>query len=645
LINETRKEGLSIIKTHLPIKLSDYANKKFILVKSETKLGEWENLPYQIAILDWFGDDDIKIVTIRKSARTGATKLLCINWAYKTEHLRRDMLIYQPTADDAKDFKDEEIDGLVYHMPSIRSICKSDPDKRSSNNTVSKLSFKGSTTHILGGKTPRNFRRMTKDETNYDELSGFDSDIGGEGSVTTLGDTRFETSSFGKSIRSSTPKTKGSCQITDSLDNADVVMFRWLPCPECGEYQYLKWRGKNKKYHFDFDTNMYICEHNGCMFGYDKYAGMDAKGQWRSIDGSIVYDEELGMFFENGNKIKTPRHVGVDKLWSAYSYFLGWENLINMFREAVAEQKKTGDKTKLKSFINTKLGEEWEERGESVPATMFTGDRLDEDHELISSEILFITMGVDVQGGKDARLEYEIVGHGLEKESWSIEYNKIKGDPDSKHVWDNLDEVRKKIFTRRDGVRLRVSCCCIDSGYQPDSVYKYTRPRIKQRVYATKGHSIAGKPIIGKYSMVGPNGSVRLYMIGTDTAKEALYYRLNKITQPGPGYCHFPAHYEEKYFEMLTAEEKREERNKRTGRKNIVWVKIRPRNEALDCRVMNMAALEILNPSFPAIKRKLDRASTSKSNPEKPKEEIKKKTRRLPTRPKRKTGGWFGKQR
>ena len=71
----------------------------------------------------------------------------------------------------------------------------------------------------------------------------------------------METSPFPKSLRVSTPKLKGSCLITESLEEADVVMFRWLPCPHCGEYQILEWRDKKTKtYYFDFATYSFIVE-------------------------------------------------------------------------------------------------------------------------------------------------------------------------------------------------------------------------------------------------------------------------------------------------------------------------------------------------------------------------------------------------
>ncbi|RZA10133.1 MAG: hypothetical protein EOP10_35275, partial [Proteobacteria bacterium] len=49
------------------------------------------------------------------------------------------------------------------------------------------------------------------------------------------------------------------------------------------------------------------------------------------------------------------------------------------------------------------------------------------------------------------------------------------------------------------------------------------------------------------------------------------------------GYMHFPESYDQHYFEMLTAEQLRIIEGANEDR--LGWVKIRKRNEALDCRV------------------------------------------------------------
>ena len=92
-----------------------------------------------------------------------------------------------------------------------------------------------------------------------------------------------------------------------------------------------------------------------------------------------------------------------------------------------------------------------------------------------------------------------------------------------------------------------------------------------------------------------------MFTVGTDQAKSITYARL-KQTEQGAGYCHFPLAYSEEYFKQLTAE--KVVTKYRKGFAYREWVKTRPRNEALDCRVYATAALEILNPVWQALKPK-----------------------------------------
>ena len=72
--------------------------------------------------------------------------------------------------------------------------------------------------------------------------------------------------------------------------------------------------------------------------------------------------------------------------------------------------------------------------------------------------------------------------------------------------------------------------------------------------YTIKGASQIGKckPLVSKFSKANKL-RVKLFSIGTDTAKQMIYARL-KIHQPCAGYCHFPADYPVEYFKQLTAE-------------------------------------------------------------------------------------------
>ncbi len=108
---------------------------------------------------------------------------------------------------------------------------------------------------------------------------------------------------------------------------------------------------------------------------------------------------------------------------------------------------------------------------------------------------------------------------------------------------------------------------------------------------------------------------VKLFTIGTDTAKQMIYSRL-KIHQPGAGYCHFPADYPEEYFQQLTSE--RIQTKFINGHPVRIWVMPKgKRNEALDCRVYGLAALHILNPNLDALAQDSERQRMSNKKTQK----------------------------
>jgi phage terminase large subunit GpA-like protein len=256
----------------------------------------------------------------------------------------------------------------------------------------------------------------------------------------------------------------------------------------------------------------------------------------------------------------------------------------------------------LRVWVNTYLGETWEEQGERVDDIELI-NRKEDYLDSLPDGIVIVTAGVDVQ---DDRLEVEIVGWGRNEESWSLDYRTLYGDPSGGAVWSDLDAALNQTWTTEGGKELFVRAACVDSGgHHTQSVYNYVRPREGRRVFAIKGVGGEAKPLISRPS-TNNIGKIKLFPVGVDTAKETVYSRF-KITQAGAGYCHFPDHYDVEYFRQLTAEQQVKRYHKGFLRRE--WQKIRPRNEALDCRIYAMAALAILNLNVNSIADRQERAS------------------------------------
>ena len=191
------------------------------------------------------------------------------------------------------------------------------------------------------------------------------------------------------------------------------------------------------------------------------------------------------------------------------------------------------------------------------------------------------------------------MGWGAGKESWGIQYEVLYGDPGENALWLQLDELLSRTWNRVDGLRFGVSCTCIDSGgHFTNEVYDYCREREARRIYSVKGISGMGKPIVDRGHRTDRKKNI-LFSVGVDTAKGTIMSRL-RIEMEGPGYCHFPRQlergYDEKFFKGLLAERLVPEFKNNV--KTLKWKVFYERNEPLDLRVYNTAALEIINPNL-----------------------------------------------
>jgi phage terminase large subunit GpA-like protein len=127
-------------------------------------------------------------------------------------------------------------------------------------------------------------------------------------------------------------------------------------------------------------------------------------------------------------------------------------------------------------------------------------------------------------------------------------------------------------------------------------VYAYCRAHSHGNVLAFKGASLYGRPVLGKPTKVDVNWrgaslrhGVKLWPIGTDTAKHLLYGRM-RITLAGPGFVHVPkAWVETDEYEQMTAA--RLMPVVVQGKASMRWITRQGhREEAGDCMVYAYAA-------------------------------------------------------
>ncbi len=538
--------------------------------ESSAEPGKWVSIPYQDGIMDAFTDPEIEVVVVKKSARVGYTKIINNVVGYHIHLDPCNILVVQPTIEDAEGYSKDEIATMIRDTPIITELV-SDPKTRDGSNTILKKSFPQGMLYLVGANSPRGFRRISARLVLFDEIDGYPASAGTEGDQIKLGIMRSNFFWNRKIAMGSTPTIAGESKIDREFENSDK-RFYFVPCPHCGEYQTLKWSNIQWPEN-DPARAFYVCEHCASIIDHSQKHWMVERGEWRATQ---EFPGRAGFF-----------------IWAGYSYSpnAAWGKLATEFLECKR------DSEALQTFVNTVLGESFQAEREAVDWAPLYERR--EDYAQPAAGAYVITAGVDVQAD---RVEVGVEGWAPGEENWQIEYAVIFGDTSesvrSGKVWLDLQAFLSRVYENDRGVELGIAATCIDSGYRTERVYEFVKRNRSRRVYATKGRAGPGLPIVDTTSKKKTGRDprpVRVFNLGVDGAKAVIYYRLQQ-NEPGDGYRHFSKSLGADFFEGLTAEEIRIK--KRRGHEIREWHKIRPRNEQLDIAVLNLAALRILNPTW-----------------------------------------------
>ncbi|EIX4333849.1 phage terminase large subunit family protein, partial [Escherichia coli] len=450
--------------------------------------GRWETLPFQRAIMNAMGSDYIREVNVVKSARVGYSKMLLGVYAYFIEHKQRNTLIWLPTDGDAENFMKTHVEPTIRDIPSLLALAPWYGKKHRDNTLTMKRFSNGRGFWCLGGKAAKNYREKSVDVAGYDELAAFDEDIEQEGSPTFLGDKRIEGSVWPKSIRGSTPKVRGTCQIERAASESPHFMRFHVVCPHCGEEQYLKFGDKETPFGFkwtpdDPSSVFYLCEHNACVIRQQELDFTDARyicektGIW-TRDGIL-------WFSSSGEEIEPPDSVTFH-IWTAYSPFTTWVQIVKDW------MKTKGDTGKRKTFVNTTLGETWEAKIGERPDAEVMAERKEHYSAPVPDRVAYLTAGIDSQLD---RYEMRVWGWGPGEESWLIDRQIIMGRHDDEQTLLRVDEAINKTYTRRNGAEMSISRICWDiGGIDPTIVYERSKKHGLFRVIPIKGASVYGKP-------------------------------------------------------------------------------------------------------------------------------------------------------
>jgi phage terminase large subunit GpA-like protein len=562
--------------------LSQWADQRRMLSADLGEPGLWKTsrVPYMREIMDAVTDMRVRDVTIIKPTRIGATQAVVVNaCGYHVDEDPAPIIVALPVEGDAKKFSTQLLQPAFDDTPCLQGKLDDVRSKRK-RATMLEKAFAGGTLQIIGTKSPRAMRMVHGRVILMSEIDAWEFTAGTEGAPDKILIKRAGSYGNPKFVRESSPLFESTSRIKAYFNMGTQEYFH-VPCPHCTEFQVLEWGGRDVAYGLKWDasdpkTAHYVCKHCSCTIDETLKHQMTSRGIWVATHPERVDHRSFQL-----NALVSP--------------FAGarWPLLVGEWLET------KGKPEKLRVFVNTVLGETYHEEGAGVDEKL-VADRHHPYKAQVPMGVGKLVASVDVQGD---RLERLVVGFGDDEELFPIEHEIIEGDPGIPErspgsPWTKLTELRKRTYRHESGALLSPTIEGIDlGGHHSKEVHTYVRKhRAEGRLYGIKGSSVGeGAPLVSqaKYSNTG---KAFYYMLGVFTAKEAVMKRLEKLTEPGPGYIHIPDWMDAEHIAQLTAEELKT--SFKGGRPKRTWVKKRDRNEFLDLVVYAFCLLHALGPAI-----------------------------------------------
>jgi phage terminase large subunit GpA-like protein len=580
--------------------ISEYITNKRLLPLNTPFPGFWDNskTPYLVELMDNMSPASyVQHQSIMKSAQIGVTAAAENICAYFMDENPAEILYMSGTELLLKKWVNKRLEPLIEscEIKIQAQTLKVGKNKRSGDTQFLK-EFPGGALDMGSAQSASGMRSDSKRVLIRDEIDTAPELLTtGEGSWLKVSLAR--TKAFGnrkKVMDLSTPQIDGESAIQKQYEMGDQRKFL-VPCPICGKFQELVFGTSQRQHGLHYETKAgrlaevyYVCDHCHDIFRNHHKTTFLKQGRWEPTAESYS---------------RVFRSYHISSLYSPIGMY-SWEDMVQEYLEA----RETPDG--MRSWVNLALGKPYKEIGGRPKSENVIELRSGYSQGTVPDGVLFCTMAIDVQEGsktdpnKPPRLELEVCGHGSKFKTWSITYKVVKGDVDdpSGGAWEKLNEMMragKFAFRRSDGKEFRPVLVFVDSGQGKftDVVYRFCEGWVN--TYPSKGFQALKKNKQEKGDEIDPGNfkryrasamseDVTLYTISTNYYKNHIYNNLKipKVdTGPErPGFCAFPKDYEKKYFDMLTAEEKlRDGSFHARGRAN----------EALDCRVYNLAACDV----------------------------------------------------
>ncbi|MCI8950048.1 MAG: phage terminase large subunit family protein [Lachnospiraceae bacterium] len=548
------------------ITVSQWAEQYRILDDSSNLSGRWSNAitPYLVEIMDCFNEPDIRNIFFCKASQIGGTSVLINMLCYILTQSPAPAMIVYPNDDLAKDISNDKLKPAFRLIPEVKKIFLENSSKEL------RLKFKTMVLYLRGAGSASKLASKEIKYLFFDEIDKMGGATKKEASPFNLAMERTKTYRPQEKVFACSTPTLKTNYIWELHEGADEVRHYFVKCPHCEAWIELKWKqiiyDEDKEHKMSCyeraQTASYYCQECGCEILDSDKPKMLREGKWMAV-------KKRG--------IGKPKTVG---FWisSLYSNFLKWADIAEEFLKSEKEPDK------LQNFVNSWLGEPWEDTKLKTTEELVLERQTSLPEFVVPSWAKILTAGVDVQ---ETSLYYTIRAFGDYTTSQNVTHGQVLSFSD-------IEQIMNGEFVTEDGRKILIDLALIDSGYQADATYDFC---INNSEWAlpVKGSSnpMKDRYKISKVDKVNSRAyGMQLVIVDGGQYKDSIASRMKR--ENGSGSWMVYQGCDEEYARQVTSEHKVFEKAK-NGSRTMVWVLKHSHgaNHFLDTEVYAMAAAEI----------------------------------------------------
>lgn len=528
--------------------------------------------PYDISLTPWvrgwfeaIQDTRVKTIAIMKGAQVGATQTCYNALCYWVCEDPDPILVVMPSRDEVKDASKLRIQPIIEDTPRL----KDELSEAANDFNLTEYKFKRTFARLIGSNSPSKLASFAHRFLILDETDKYKETLKKEGSVIGLASQRSKLFWNRLMIALSTPTTKAGYIYRMYLDGDQRKLF--VSCPHCKHKQVLTWQ------QVKFNSKLPVEE-----------AGQKAYYECEQCKGAM-YDADKQKLVSRGEWIPTSQSIRDDYVSFHLPGLYSFSDECSFKALTIKFLTVKKDKAALQDFINSDLGEIWEEQSvEKFEQKMIyeIRDRNIYERGTIPTTLpVFLVCIVDVQKNYVEWAVWALRPH----DSWLVDHGTAS-------VLDDIDKIAAGPYYNEDGKAYPCSFQVVDSGYRTTEVYRYclkrktsTLPIKGERGMLTKQTQPIQFNKIEKYPDGKPmRGSLILRHIHPNYFKNELIAAVNAYKDDDGAdiptdnilvRLHFHREIDKAYVDQITGEVPLEDKPDKFGGINIYYKKIRANNQ------------------------------------------------------------------